>query len=608
MRRTLLLIAGLVLGVVLGRRRGRTLPSAPLPPVVDVPSAPLFSVAEAPSAPPRPVAAPPPAPAPVRAAAAPPPRRRRRRGLRIALGVAGGVVLIAAAGAIGLGLYADSIVGEFSAGAKGRAVADAREVLGTDPVATGTGTVAEAEPAADDVLAEEGAAATSTEAPATTAGAATTTLPTARLETVPAKPRAAETFLLIGADRRVGEGEEWGRSDTLILVRLDHERDAISMLSIPRDLMVEIPGFGQQKINGAYALGGPRLAIETVRDAFQVRIDHFLVIDFLGFARAIDALGGVELAIDQRYFNQHDGTEARNYAEIDLHPGYQRLTGRQALDYVRYRHTDSTDVREQRQQLFLHELRRTLGDASPTRLLRTLRPTAKSITSDIDDARTLVRIVRDALAVPPEHVARVALEAVPATSETTGASYYVASTEQIASAVAELGHPALTPAPDRAAAARRQRLPAVRPGDVGLGQPTDPAQPRRRRVPDVPEVEDDLDASGILPSVAPPGLRVCVPTLAPAGAYRTPPRRRAPTSSRGSRPWPTRRASRPARACSGCGRAPRIRRSSARRRASCAWAAASTASTRRRAARGWSPGATARSRPGSRTRSAPSSP
>ena len=120
-----------------------------------------------------------------------------------------------------------------------------------------------------------------------------------------------------------------------------------------------------------------------MRETFGVAIDHFVEVDFRGFRQLVDDLGGLWLPVDQRYFNENVGTFATNYANIDLQPGYQKLTGEQALAFARYRHDDSDLYRAARQQLVLREaLRQTLrGPARPAaaasaraRLRRRRRP------------------------------------------------------------------------------------------------------------------------------------------------------------------------------------------------------------------------------------------
>ena len=174
--------------------------------------------------------------------------------------------------------------------------------------------------------------------------------------------RAGEpkTILVLGSDRRFGDGKgSTPRSDTIILVRLDPEKGATAIMSLPRDLKVDIPGHGTDKINAAYANGGPKLTVRTVRQLLGIKINHVINVNFGGFQRAVNRLGCVYTDIDRRYFNDKGGPGG--YATINLQPGYQRLCGKDSLDYVRFRHTDSDFVRAARQQEFLRQAKDQFG-------------------------------------------------------------------------------------------------------------------------------------------------------------------------------------------------------------------------------------------------------
>ncbi|MFM9139410.1 MAG: LCP family protein, partial [Solirubrobacterales bacterium] len=167
-----------------------------------------------------------------------------------------------------------------------------------------------------------------------------------------------QTILLIGSDRRFEERKmkNAGRSDTLMLAHLDPQSEATAVMSIPRDLRVQIPGYGQDKINAAFALGGPKLTLKTVRELLGIPINHIVEINFGGFSRAVNRLNCVYVDVDHRYYHSNAGlAPSQQYAEIDIAPGYQRMCGQMSLDYVRYRHTDSDFVRAARQQEFLRQ-------------------------------------------------------------------------------------------------------------------------------------------------------------------------------------------------------------------------------------------------------------
>ncbi|HEY0317829.1 MAG TPA: LCP family protein [Solirubrobacterales bacterium] len=169
---------------------------------------------------------------------------------------------------------------------------------------------------------------------------------------------APENFLILGSDKRANEAEDPGRSDTTILLRLDPEKDAIAVMSIPRDLKVEIPGYGTGKFNEAYAYGGPKLTLQVVKQLTGLPINHVVNVDFLGFVRAVYAIGCVYTEVDRRYYHSNVGVApSEQYAEINVQPGYQLLCGKKALQYVRYRHTDTDLVRSARQQDFISAAR-----------------------------------------------------------------------------------------------------------------------------------------------------------------------------------------------------------------------------------------------------------
>jgi LCP family protein required for cell wall assembly len=187
-------------------------------------------------------------------------------------------------------------------------------------------------------------------------------------EITPAEAGKPQTLMILGSDLRYGDKKAGlkPRSDTILLVRLDAHQQATSVMSIPRDLLVDIPGYGgPQKINGAYTLGGPRLTLRTVKEVLSTpdrpfKINHVITMDFGAFRRAINYIGGVYVDIDRRYYN--DNTQGgEHYATIDVPAGYQKLKGQDALDYVRYRHNDNDLVRAARQQDFLRQIRSQRG-------------------------------------------------------------------------------------------------------------------------------------------------------------------------------------------------------------------------------------------------------
>ena len=201
-----------------------------------------------------------------------------------------------------------------------------------------------------------------------------------------------QTFLILGSDRRVGSKDALDRtdpphSDTILLVRFDPEQGQTSVLSIPRDLMVNIKtkngeSYPKEKINAAYTIGnklggtkgGMVLAAETIeREVFPgLKLNGIVDVSFAGFIRVVDTLGCAYVNVDHLYYNPL-GT---GFTSIDIEPGYQKLCYENALSYVRYRHTDSDFVRVARQQDFLRDLREQI---SPGNELGQIDTVAKTV-------------------------------------------------------------------------------------------------------------------------------------------------------------------------------------------------------------------------------------
>jgi LCP family protein required for cell wall assembly len=118
---------------------------------------------------------------------------------------------------------------------------------------------------------------------------------------------------------------------------------------------------GSGRINSAYAYCGSAGALETVRHLTNLPINYLVSVNFLGFIAVVNKLGGVWMDVDRRYYNKNVGTGSTNFANIDLQPGYQRMTGKEALDFVRFRHTDSDVFRLARQQQFVSAARQRIA-------------------------------------------------------------------------------------------------------------------------------------------------------------------------------------------------------------------------------------------------------
>jgi polyisoprenyl-teichoic acid--peptidoglycan teichoic acid transferase len=241
-----------------------------------------------------------------------------------------------------------------------------------------------------------------------------------------------QTIMIAGSDRRHGDKKRGlkPRSDTIMLVRVDPDK-GIALFSLPRDLKVSIPGHGTDKINAAYTLGGPKLTIKTVKQLTGLEINHYIDVNFRGFMEGIDAIGCVYVDVDRRYFNNNSGLGyGQQYAAINVKPGYQKMCGKRALEYVRYRHTDTDIVRNARQQDFLRHVRQQVTTGKLIRHTQKLIDIfADNTASDIRSAGALRRLLRLGLSAIDDPIKQVRFHG------RLGPSYVYASRAQIQQAV-----------------------------------------------------------------------------------------------------------------------------------------------------------------------------
>ena len=178
----------------------------------------------------------------------------------------------------------------------------------------------------------------------------------------------ASNILVLGADAgsKSRQGTQ-GRSDTIILIRTDPDNHKIALLSIPRDLRVEIPRHGTQKINAAYAFGGPTLAVKTVERVTGLRMNHVVVVDFSTFGEVVDALGGVTINVPRPILSNKFECPRRTQAQCARWPGWrfrkgpQTMDGHRALIYSRIREnkldpSESDFTRGERQQAVIQAM------------------------------------------------------------------------------------------------------------------------------------------------------------------------------------------------------------------------------------------------------------
>jgi LCP family protein required for cell wall assembly len=207
-------------------------------------------------------------------------------------------------------------------------------------------------------------------------------------------------ILLLGSDRRPGESEP-SRTDALIIAHVDPERHRIALLSLPRDLMVEIPGYGQTRINSANVWGetygapggGLPLARKTIEHLLGISIDYVIYVDFEGFIGAIDAAGGVIVDVPKELYDPEFPTMDYGYTVAHFLPGPQRMDGATALMYSRIRHPDSDFARMRRQQQVLVGVLASMRDQNVVESLKRIEEVSTAlrdyVRTDIPEDRLL---------------------------------------------------------------------------------------------------------------------------------------------------------------------------------------------------------------------------
>jgi polyisoprenyl-teichoic acid--peptidoglycan teichoic acid transferase len=173
----------------------------------------------------------------------------------------------------------------------------------------------------------------------------------------------AQTLLLVGNDQRnhTTTTPVLPHSNEMLLVRIDPSKPYISMMSIPRELMVTINcpnGPVTTRLNYALTCGGFTTLVSTIHQLTGISVNHVVMIDFNNFKTAVNEIGCVYSTVDRRYYNLNIGTPQTDYSNIDLQPGYQKMCGDQALQFVSYRHGDTSLVRDARDQDFLLDVKK----------------------------------------------------------------------------------------------------------------------------------------------------------------------------------------------------------------------------------------------------------
>ena len=211
-------------------------------------------------------------------------------------------------------------------------------------------------------------------------------------------------ILLIGYDSRDADGK--GRSDTNILVSINRKTKRITMTSIMRDSYVEIPGYGNNRINAAYAFGGGSLLVETIEKNFQISVNNYVAVDFFAFMDIINIVGGVEIEVSDaevkvmnRYIRQLNRLEGYNEdTDILSEGGTLLLNGKQTLAYTRVRYVGNADFeRTERQRTVLEkvfEKTKSLNLLELNDLMNRLLP---EISTDMDEKEVLFFLLRGPL-------------------------------------------------------------------------------------------------------------------------------------------------------------------------------------------------------------------
>jgi LCP family protein required for cell wall assembly len=217
-------------------------------------------------------------------------------------------------------------------------------------------------------------------------------------------------ILLLGCDEdryyaRPGSGregqvlEQLARTDTMQLVRLDFKNKAVGMMQIPRDTMVEVPGFERMKINGLHVAGGVDASVQGVALLTGITPDRVVLMDYKAILKMIDEVGGVEVNVPRRMKYK----DTRGGLDIDLEKGPQLLDGKTALGYLRFRQ-DSDLFRGKRQQEFMIAFKDKVADPSTRKSLFLLSNLAMDIVNGGLTADEFVSIGKFAESVPPSKI------------------------------------------------------------------------------------------------------------------------------------------------------------------------------------------------------------
>jgi LCP family protein required for cell wall assembly len=245
-------------------------------------------------------------------------------------------------------------------------------------------------------------------------------------------PSGKVNVLVLGVDERQDDG---GRSDTAIMVHVDYDAKSVSILSIPRDSWAKIPGHNWDKLNHAYAFGGMGLSHQVVESLLGIPIDYTLCINSRGLAGMIDALGGVTIDVEKRMYYS-DPYDDDGGLFINLKQGTQRMDGKTALQYVRYRDEDGDVGRVARQQKFLKAvMQELLNPQVVIKLPDLIREFSSAVRTDMPLSEML-KMAKIAESAAKAGLNTYAVDGIPVYIK--GVSYWIPDISKLRSEVVEM--------------------------------------------------------------------------------------------------------------------------------------------------------------------------
>lgn len=269
-------------------------------------------------------------------------------------------------------------------------------------------------------------------------------------------------ILLVGNDYR--EGDQSSRTDSIIIVSIDPKAKTVGMLSLPRDLHVNIPGYGEDKINAAYIYGdldkrpggGIGLLESTIRNNFGVQIHYFGSVNFQGFVKIVDAFGGVTVDPPYPIVDDEYPTETYGYTSLYFPAGIQHLDGKTALQYARTRHADLDFGRSRRQQEVILALRQqALKGNLIQNFYKLLDVLGGSVMTDLNQQQ-IAQLANLGLSIPTGNINQITLQDLMVGKEGADGEQYLtgdwsAIRARVRAIVPDAGKPLATPTPDTGA-------------------------------------------------------------------------------------------------------------------------------------------------------------